>query len=857
MSYNKIYEDNIIAGASIRDGLGKRIDTNYAYLDSDKKVPVALLPKVAVTVPSVVTGLYITKVSDTTFRVGGGYCIDSKSTTVLSLDSGITKTISVFAEGDGKGSLSAVSGDLIPKMSSATDTGLITSDTTKEPHEAFDKSTATGTKDYSNNGYVGYEFPYTVPSGTYQIYCRQLSSTGTSNKTIKVNIICVDGSEETILSSSYGEKTAHTVFNNVEVAINKPFTAIKFVVASGSLKIQEATIKAPVSSEHTVNLIAKEDGTTDVCIGNRIPEGFVYSRNIGKIILNDTVTAIENYFPKVDLATLYSNNEIALKSDLPTIPTNVSEFNNDAGYQTASDVAGMIASIPQFEIKIVEELPTTGQKMVLYLLPKTSKSGDNIYDEYIWIEKTSSFELVGSTTVNLSDYYTKTDTDSLLELKQDILVNQENIKSVNNQSLLGSGNLDIDNVENITYSELVDLKTNGQLKKGLFYRITDYVTTTNGNSADSAEPSRSAGHQFDVIIQALGPSDLAEIGTCALHEGDTYFANQNLGAWQVWYDINNDTSKYAWAVTDGTGKGVIYRMIDEYNNDFPYDFKNIQFYRDKTLEKYSSLSSGMKAEDGYYYTVTDLTGSNNSDLSLLYGYVYNNKMDAYSPNAYVLNNIISLQYSTRAFVCNNFATGCYNFTFASHVRDNHIGTESHDNILGFNFTLNDIDGYFNNNIVGTFFYGNHIAGYFQNNIVKGTYFEGNNVGEFCSNNNFSGEKYAPYECNIGANFRYNTIGDDIADVTFENNIWYVSIPSGLYQATIKSKLRGSSATNLLDLTGLATHASYNQTIEKDINGRVLATYSDNGVTKGKYKESVTATDWNDIDTTIQIENWEE
>lgn len=105
---------------------------------------------------------------------------------------------------------------------------------------------------------------------------------------------------------------------------------------------------------------------------------------------------------------------------------------NPNGYQTASDVASAIASIPQFEIKIVDVLPATGQKMVLYLLPKTSVSGDNIYDEYIWLESTSSFELVGSTTVDLSDYYTKTETDQKLDTKQDTLTAGNGIKIENN-----------------------------------------------------------------------------------------------------------------------------------------------------------------------------------------------------------------------------------------------------------------------------------------------------------------------------------------------------------------------------------------------------------------------------------------
>ena len=95
---------------------------------------------------------------------------------------------------------------------------------------------------------------------------------------------------------------------------------------------------------------------------------------------------------------------IALKSE---IPTKVSSLTNDSNYQTATDVASMIASIPQFELKIVDALPLQGQRMVLYLVPKTSASGDNIYDEYIWLESTSSFEIIGSTTVDLSDYATK------------------------------------------------------------------------------------------------------------------------------------------------------------------------------------------------------------------------------------------------------------------------------------------------------------------------------------------------------------------------------------------------------------------------------------------------------------------
>ena len=125
-------------------------------------------------------------------------------------------------------------------------------------------------------------------------------------------------------------------------------------------------------------------------------------------------TALQSYTETDPVYTADKPN-IALKSE---IPTKVSSFTNDANYQTYTDVASMIASIPQFSISIVDSLPSSGQKMVLYLVPKTSAGGDDIYDEYIWIEQTSSFEHLGSTAVDLSDYYTKTEADVLLADKQ-------------------------------------------------------------------------------------------------------------------------------------------------------------------------------------------------------------------------------------------------------------------------------------------------------------------------------------------------------------------------------------------------------------------------------------------------------
>ena len=129
----------------------------------------------------------------------------------------------------------------------------------------------------------------------------------------------------------------------------------------------------------------------------------------------------------------------------------------------------------------------------------------------------------------------------------------------------------------ITYSDLKTLINNSQLVPGQLYRMTDYVTTVNTTNEPEAQSVR---HQFDLIIRALSSNELDENVSAVQHSGDTYFNTCKLSSWNIKYDIDNNTDKYSWA--DSTnGKGVIYYMKDEWNNECPYDFKNVQFKRYK------------------------------------------------------------------------------------------------------------------------------------------------------------------------------------------------------------------------------------------------------------------------------------
>ena len=449
----------------------------------------------------------------------------------------------------------------------------------------------------------------------------------------------------------------------------------------------------------------------------------------------------------------------------------------------------------------------------------------------------------------------------------------------------------------LTYSELVTLKENSQLQDGAFYRITDYVTTTNGNSANTNEPSKSAGHAFDIIIQALGASNLADKGTCALHSGDTYFANYNLGAWQVWYDISNSTTKYAWA--DSTnGKGTIYRMIDEFGNDLPYDFKNIQFYR--SASNYTSVSSFLTSTDNYYYTFSSVSGTGVVTDYSLDAYTHDNVMKQSIGNSGAprLNNTIFVHKTTSTVVdTNTFGTDAYNNTFCGNTYGNSVGMMCHDNVTDSGFYYNNIGDTFRNNTISTSFYANEIADYFYGNTVgatfyanrTGTYFYNNTIplntfqntfgsrffgntttattkgiqqctfGNLVSNNSF-GDTFIRNtlgnnvgSCLFGAGMQQNTLCNNIGVTKFPANAHYIFVGDGvtfvditISNVYIHAGIQGASQTNLFTTSGLPTAGSYLIEIMKDMNGAVVAMFKDNENEAGYTKPSATSSSWAEL-----------
>lgn len=127
---------------------------------------------------------------------------------------------------------------------------------------------------------------------------------------------------------------------------------------------------------------------------------------------------------------------------------------NGQNVATQDYVNQAVGSVTTVSFQVVESLPSTGESNIIYLVPSTSSSEQNIYDEYIYVN--SAWEKIGSTSVDLSQYVTNTQLNTTLEsyattanvtsqlsTKQDTLVSGTNIKTINGESVLGSGDLTI------------------------------------------------------------------------------------------------------------------------------------------------------------------------------------------------------------------------------------------------------------------------------------------------------------------------------------------------------------------------------------------------------------------------------
>ena len=410
-------------------------------------------------------------------------------------------------------------------------------------------------------------------------------------------------------------------------------------------------------------------------------------------------------------------------------------------------------------------------------LMQTSDDEIPLYTVFAIPQKTVSLE-------NLYEFKDKMDAaaQTALDAKQATLVSGTNIKTVNGQSVLGSGDLsiDCDVMTSITYSELKALRDNAQLIPGMQYRITDYQCTT------STVNTSSAGHQFDIIVVADSANTLNETARACLHTGDTYFSYTKFEAWQLKYCLDNDTNRFGWADTTN-GKGVIYWLRDENGNECQYDFKNIIFdmYEHFDLRgpgTYTYYRNATLDANGYYgWTTPSIPASSynmpknvyTNTLTLTSDMTWYKDTSGTVGTSFYIRNIRGVRFSGYTFNCSSsstpsdvsmqggvsafncignvilgrridtnalqlnftvFTTDSQHYIKKANWYRNTIGFDNHDNVFNsVRVNNNEIAKNFNDNVFNYYAEDNHILGEFYSNVCDYE-FQNNRIdGSFYSN----------------------------------------------------------------------------------------------------------------------------
>ena len=216
----------------------------------------------------------------------------------------------------------------------------------------------------------------------------------------------------------------------------------------------------------------------------------------------------------------------------------------------------------------------------------------------------------------------------------------------------------------ISWSDLIVARDKGNLVPGQQYRIIDYTTKIYDDGFWAT-----AGHDFDVIVEAISNNELSEFAKAAPRAGDTYFSGCNLSAWELKYCIDNNDNRFEMIADTQNGKGVIYYMKDERNNEAPCDFKNVLYkinnknyyifscYNTDNNQIFDASVKGLK-NAGYPYP-----SDNSICVDNIFGTVYaifiifynaNTNEEIIVNNNIIRGNIVDESSTYKVFINNNY-----------------------------------------------------------------------------------------------------------------------------------------------------------------------------------------------------------
>ena len=249
-------------------------------------------------------------------------------------------------------------------------------------------------------------------------------------------VYCRASSNSNPATGTQGRKAFMAYVNNAENPTEVEFQYVR--------SVSTKTSSQPVDQVFVYKLTSASGGTWTVQTRDMGPKlaqgtnttvsysGGTYTISASQPTVNDATLTIQKNGATVETFTANSSTN---KTANIVVPTKTSDITNDSDFvnstqvgtalaaytypsqdlYTQSDIDTMLAQISSLKIEVVNSLPQTGSADTIYLL-RVRQQGNDIYQEYFWVN--NAWELIGG--IDLTDYYTKTEVNTLLTAKADV-----------------------------------------------------------------------------------------------------------------------------------------------------------------------------------------------------------------------------------------------------------------------------------------------------------------------------------------------------------------------------------------------------------------------------------------------------
>ena len=281
-----------------------------------------------------------------------------------------------------------------------------------------------------------------------------------------------------------------------------------------------------------------------------------------------------------------------------------------SNYYNKTQVDEMIGSLQSITLEIVSTLPATGNSGTIYLVPEYVPGTDppelDYYTQHIYTN--STWQEIGTTKVDLTDYYTKVEVDELLDEKQDKLEEiTEPISPITDSTIFSSIDLTSNQVSKIQASALKNYI--GRVSTNLQWEVLPQITTDNLGS----------------IVQYIGED------TPTRKKGFWYQAVREF-SWYAWVDPVTSTNVYTANREPGIGDNLhkleggvmvetdlVISRVDSLNI---YDQNNTRYTRNSSSDrdmtyKWEILNENLSeyVNDDNYLKEDEITGAISTAVS--------------------------------------------------------------------------------------------------------------------------------------------------------------------------------------------------------------------------------------------------